>query len=156
MMAKNMNKINHSAIKLRITGRLELEPTLVKNRANQELCVHRRLEQLVQAVRSLDKLEGDCHDEQFLQRCEDAILRPKSDQKCRDQATQTHNGVEEIPAIRAETVPPQPIATDSGIKNGHTRDCQEKVIYNSSDGTSQTEHKGGDVLRMSSITPPAE
>ena len=132
MIAKNMNKINHSAIKLRITGRLELELTLVRSRADQESCLHCRLEQLVQTVCALDKLEGDCDDEQFLQRGEDALLRPKSDHKCRDQATQAHDGIKDIPAIRAKTVPPQPITTDGGIQDDHTRDCQKKIIYSSS------------------------
>jgi len=123
MMAKNMNKINQSAIKLRITGRLELKPTSVKSRANQELCAHCGLEQLVQTVRSLDKLESDRHDEQLLQRGEDALLRPESDHECRGQATQTHNGIKHIPTICAETVPPQSVTTDSGVHNDHTRDC---------------------------------
>lgn len=105
-MAKNMNKINHSAIKLRITGRLELEPTSAKSHTNQELCVHCRLEQFVQAIRSLNELEGNCHDEQFLQCGEDALLRPKPDYKCRDQAAQTHNGVKDVPPVRAKTMPP--------------------------------------------------
>ena len=123
-----MNKINHSANKLRITGRLELEPGLVESRTNQELYVHCRLEQLVQTVRSLNELESDCHDEQFLQRGKNPLLRPKPDYKCCDQATQAYNGIEDIPSIRAKTAPSQPITSDSGIQNDNARDCQEKVI----------------------------
>ena len=63
MMAKNMNKINHSTNKLRITGRLELELALAKDRANQGPYVHCRFEQLIQTVRSLNELESDRHDE---------------------------------------------------------------------------------------------
>ena len=104
-MAKNMNRISHSAIKLMMTGRLELEPMVITSRSKEEMCVHCRLEQLIQTVRSLDKLEGDRHDKQFLQRGEDPPLRPKSDHKCRGQATQAHNCIEEIPSICAKTVP---------------------------------------------------
>ena len=131
MMAKNMNKISHSAIKLKMTGRLELERTLVKSYTNHGLCVHCRLEQLVQTIRSLDELECNCHDEQFLQRGKDAPFRPKPDHKCRGQATQTHDSIKDVPAIRAKTVPSQPVTSDSGIQGNHTRDYQEKVVYDS-------------------------
>jgi hypothetical protein len=123
MIAKNMNKINHSANKLTITGRLELEPALVESSRNQRSYVHCRFEQFVQAIRSLNELEGNRHDEQFLQRGEDTLLRPKPDYKCCDQATQTHNGIKDIPPIRAETAPPQPITSDSGIQDDNARNC---------------------------------
>ena len=38
------------------------------------LCAHCCLEQLVQTIRSLYELEGDCNDEQFLQRGEDSFV----------------------------------------------------------------------------------
>ena len=137
MMAKNINKINHNAIKLRITGRLELEQASVKRCTSQELCVHCRLEQFVQAVRPLNELEGDCHDKQFLQRGEDALLRPKPDYNCGDQATQAHDGIKDIPTIRTETVPSQPVTSDGGIQDDYARDHQEKVVYSSSGGRLQ-------------------
>jgi len=90
--------------------------------------VHCRLEQLVQTVRSLNELEGDCHDEQLLQRGKNALLRPKPDYKCRDQATQAYNGIEDIPPICTKTAPSQPVPSDSGIQNDDARDCQEKVV----------------------------
>lgn len=68
MMAKNMNRINHRATKLRITGRLELDRVLINLKIStfQGLGVHRCLEQLIKAVCSLDELEGNRNDEQFL------------------------------------------------------------------------------------------
>lgn len=122
-MAKNMNKINHSANKLTITGRLELELALAEGSGNQRSHIHCSLEQFVQTVRSLNELEGNRHDEQFLQRGEDTLLRPKADHKCCDQATQTHNGIKDIPAIGAETAPPQPITSDSGVQDDNARNC---------------------------------
>ena len=76
MIAKNINKINHRAIKLRITGRLELGWMLdnLKRCTNQGLGVHCCLEQLIQAVRSLDELEGNRDDEELLQRGEDTLV----------------------------------------------------------------------------------